>query len=314
MISQYVLKSEIDGIQQFTENLYDKTINRYNISYNSKKPHLFVNDLTRKIKRSRDSIHHFMHPFMVATYPIKPKNSIITVHDCIVDNFYHEKNSFPIRKHFSDYHVTTVSEFSKNDIAQTYDIDKSNISITPNSVDTNKFFKTKEKDFSEVNMLYVGSLLPHKNFLFLVEVAKELNACLDKKITLTRVGYSNSKQETFQFDGITTIDAGNVNNLNDYYNNANVYVTSSFYEGFNIPIIEAMATGTLVCACKETAHPEIVGDAGIILDFDTDRWVNIIYDLEKLSNKYQEPMKKNVEKYSVENGKRKLFNIYNSMK
>jgi glycosyltransferase involved in cell wall biosynthesis len=56
--------------------------------------------------------------------------------------------------------------------------------------------------------------------------------------------------------------------LAKYYNAADLFVFPSFYEGFGLPIIEAMACGCPVIASNTTSIPEVVGDAGILVDPD----------------------------------------------
>jgi hypothetical protein len=64
------------------------------------------------------------------------------------------------------------------------------------------------------------------------------------------------------------IFTGRVDKLPDYYRLASVYATASLHEGFGVPLIEAMASGTPVVASRVTAHPWVVDDAGLLVDPD----------------------------------------------
>ena len=65
-------------------------------------------------------------------------------------------------------------------------------------------------------------------------------------------------------NNIITID-GNDSLLASYYNSANVLVYTSVYEGFGLPILEAMASGCPVIAMNTSSIPEVSGNAGILL-------------------------------------------------
>jgi hypothetical protein len=62
------------------------------------------------------------------------------------------------------------------------------------------------------------------------------------------------------------IFTGPVDELPDYYRLASVYASASLHEGFGVPLIEAMASGTPVVASQATAHPWVVGDAGLLVE------------------------------------------------
>jgi len=64
----------------------------------------------------------------------------------------------------------------------------------------------------------------------------------------------------------SVIFTGVVEDLSPYYRLADVYATASLHEGFDVPLIEAMASGLAVVASRATAHPWVVGEAGLLVE------------------------------------------------
>lgn len=321
MISQYVMNAGVDGSRMHTDSIDigDDTIVRHYIDYNPDDIQQYIVDLTTAYNKSESDVHHFTHPLMFFIAKAKPKNSIITVHDCTVDKFYDAAGSFKFRQLYKDFDkVLTVSEFSKRDISNTYNIDMDRIDIIHNSVDTDVYYNDREKQFDSIRLLYVGSLLPHKNIGFIFDLVKEIRKCTDKDVSFVRLGYNNDANEKLPFNLTSMYNVGMVTNTNFFYNNTNVYVTPSLYEGFNIPIIEAMATDTMVIASDLTVHPEIMGGrgvsgAGFCLDLDVELWAQAVLDVECMTNSFSQKRNDVVEKYSPSNTVKQLISVYNSM-
>jgi len=90
-------------------------------------------------------------------------------------------------------------------------------------------------------------------------------------ILLIRVGTGrNSTLELIKSldltDNIRYVTANNENDLVRLYNAADVFTFPSFYEGFGLPVLEAMACGIPVVASNRTSIPEVVGEAGLLAD------------------------------------------------
>lgn len=124
-------------------------------------------------------------------------------------------------------------------------------------------------NFYELNksyLLFVGSRANYKNFKFVIELLKET-----PEIRLIVVGNPFVKSEIKLLDKetasrITLISNIKNDELNLLYNFAEAFIYPSSYEGFGIPVIEAMRAGCPVLALANSSITEISGDAGILFD------------------------------------------------
>ncbi len=125
-------------------------------------------------------------------------------------------------------------------------------------------------------LLYVGRAAPNKRLDILVEALARVKARLPTAMLLV-VG-DHQGHPVFQAHaaacrakaeqlGIrdSVIFAGQVDDLPAHFSLADVYVSASLHEGFGIPLIEAMACGVPVIATAATAHPWVVGEAGLLV-------------------------------------------------
>ena len=132
-------------------------------------------------------------------------------------------------------------------------------------------------------ILFVGTIEPRKNIPTLLRAYHLLRERRGTKATPTLViagQYGWLYQDVFKLAkelklGDTTRFIGRVdkNILISLYNGAKFLVGPSLYEGFYLPALEAMACGTPVIASNVSSPPEVIGDAGILLDpKDVDAW------------------------------------------
>lgn len=169
-------------------------------------------------------------------------------------------------------HIVTVSECSRNDIADAFERPADTISLIHNGIDTETFQPRPHISPRAFRIMTTASAdQPLKGLRYLLEAVAKLKPRYPE-IELLVVGKLKeggqtekllatlNLKESVQFvSGITT-DA-----MVDLYAQASVVVSPSLYEGFGLPAGEAMACGCAVISSDGGALPEVVGDAGLVV-------------------------------------------------
>lgn len=178
-------------------------------------------------------------------------------------------------------HIFAISESTKNDIITYYKVSPDKITITYPGYDENKFkvqtskFKVKkvEKKYRIRGdyLLFLSTLKPNKNIKGLLEAFKRLKIRGLKLVIAGRKGwlfqsiFEKVKELGLEKEVVFTgfVDETDVPAL---IKGAKVFVMPSFWEGFGIPVVEAMACGTPVVVSNAGSLPEIIGEGGIIVN------------------------------------------------
>jgi glycosyltransferase involved in cell wall biosynthesis len=165
--------------------------------------------------------------------------------------------------------VLTVSEFSRQIICEWADVDPESVVNVGNGV--SEVFRPEGSRFhlEQPYLLHVGNYRPHKNFERTLEAFAASG--LASEIVLLCTGAPAAQlcgligqlglAERVHFAGKVTDDE-----LAALYRGALGLVFASCYEGFGLPIVEAMACGTPVLTSSTTAMPEVAGDSAILVD------------------------------------------------
>ncbi len=290
-----------------------------------------------------------------AAYPAGSKKfrSLAVIHDL---NFEHYSQDIPFlaRKYFQKYfpqyarkadRIATVSEYSKQDISKTYKIAPDKIDVvydganevfhpSPSLPKGEKAAHLKVLPFGEdlggaSYFLFVGALSPRKNVARLLQAFDEFKKAESSKIKLVIVGekmFKTSDIESvynemqYKTDVIFTGRLG-TDKLKDVMANALALVFVPYFEGFGIPIVEAMYCDVPVITSNVTSMPEVAGNAGLLVDpFSVDSIKDgmlKIYKDESLRNQLIANGRKQREKFSWDKTAEKLWNsiektIYNS--
>jgi glycosyltransferase involved in cell wall biosynthesis len=179
-------------------------------------------------------------------------------------------------------HIITVSEHSKRDIVETYGVHPDNITVTyegagaefvPLNRDRAKEEVERKYGIREAFILYVGRLQARKNLARLVEAYARVRKAgfphklvfVGKQDSLFSLVTARIRELEIQSD---VLQLGYVAgpDLPSLYNAAEVFVYPSLYEGFGLPVLEAMACGTPVITTQGSSLAEIAGDACLLID------------------------------------------------
>jgi glycosyltransferase involved in cell wall biosynthesis len=181
--------------------------------------------------------------------------------------------------------VITPSEYSRRDLLATYHLPPERVQVTPLSAAPHLAPVEDEGERRRVRELYgisgeyilaVGAIHPRKNLVRLIEAYADLRASrpqakLPQLVLVGKRGWLFGE----------TLDAVNMHSLNGdisftgyaresdlpaLYSDALCFVYPSYFEGFGLPVLEAMACGAPVVAGNRTSLPEVVGDAGLLVD------------------------------------------------
>ncbi|MGB1250247.1 MAG: glycosyltransferase family 4 protein [Candidatus Promineifilaceae bacterium] len=227
-----------------------------------------------------------LHSMAFVTPMLTRKPTIVTVYDLSFEHYPERYTTFK-RRYLQTQtrrsvlqadHVVTIAEDGKRDVIEMYGVPEHKVDVVTPGVDFDVFrpmspshlaaFKEKNK-LNKRFILHVGTLQPRKNLPILIDAYAALN---DPDVELIFVGgkgwlyddiFAKVEQlglsKRVRFTGFVA-DA----DLPLWYNAASVLVMPSIYEGFGIPIADAMACGTPVIASNASSLPEVVGDAGLL--------------------------------------------------
>jgi glycosyltransferase involved in cell wall biosynthesis len=174
--------------------------------------------------------------------------------------------------------IITVSQFTKLRLIELTRVDESKIVVIPNGVNK-RFVPRSGEEIAHVReilgiptsryVLSLGSLEPRKNLARLLDAWSTCYSHLDDDITLVVAGEPGGRR-IFRDNGISSIPprvhfTGFVSeqSLPALYSGAIVLVYPSVYEGFGLPVAEAMASGVVPIVSDCSSLPEVVGNAGI---------------------------------------------------
>ena len=180
--------------------------------------------------------------------------------------------------------ILTPSEFSRRAILRNYKLDERKVVVVPNAVSS--YFRPVEREsaaalveekfgISGPFVLTVGDLQPRKNHLGLLHAFEEtLRQHPHLPHRLVFVGKETWYSKVLHRAVMRSNVAGRVHftgfvedaDLLQFYGACDLFVFPSFYEGFGLPILEAMACGRAVACSSATAMPEVANAAGILFD------------------------------------------------
>ena len=184
-------------------------------------------------------------------------------------------------------HVLTDSEFSRREIADAYAIPLDRVTVAAPGVSADfgpsSSSQSLPSGVSVPFLLHVGDLHERRNVTVAIDALARACGRLDGRVSLVLAGIDRGVGDQLDRQaaaaGIPLIRLGTVNDatLRSLYRSAAALVYPSRYEGFGLPVLEAMASGTPVVASRAASIPEVLGEAGVLLDPDaTSAWADAI--------------------------------------
>ena len=217
--------------------------------------------------------------------------TVITVHDLSwirfpethpADRVATLARAFPRALHRAS-HVIVDSEFTRQEIIEVFGTPPEKISTAP--LAAREGFRPREQEecmpiLAELGLdfrrfvLGVGTLEPRKNLEAIVHAYSSMPESYRRTYPLVLVGAKGWLTSGLEATLRPLVDQGHVRPLGHVsdralaalYSSAHVLVYPSLYEGFGLPPLEAMTSGTPVIASSRASLPEVVGDAGVLID------------------------------------------------
>jgi glycosyltransferase involved in cell wall biosynthesis len=289
------------------------------------------------LRRERVGLFHAPHYVLPTLVPCR---SVVTIHDCIHLMFpqylpnrlalTYARMSMAMAARRAA-RVITVSESSKRDILRYFDIDPEKITVIPNAYDERFGIEPIEEDVVRVReryqlhdefVLYAGNVKPHKNLERLIDAFQIVRSRgldrlklvligddISKYASLRRAVHQHQLHKYVRFLGYLPEET-----LAVLYRLAGVFVFPSLYEGFGLPPLEAMASGTPVVTSNVSSLPEVAGDAAVLVDpYDADAIADGIFRVltdERLRRDLRQRGLARARQFSWEQSVKRVHDIY----
>ncbi|MEM1239929.1 MAG: glycosyltransferase family 1 protein [Cyanobacteria bacterium P01_H01_bin.26] len=278
-----------------------------------------------------------IHGTNYSVYPLSHGYRVMTIYD-VSFGLYPEYATSVSQAYFENVQrclkwtdlVVTISESSKRDIVRYFKVSADRVWVTPLAsrypiaVDEDdpvaesqrRLMKWSQRsipgllDFKHPYILFVGTLEPRKNIKTIIQAFNRLKSSYKIEHQLLLVGRKGwlyepileaLNQSPYQ-DSIYHLDYVSEQLMIDLYKNARVFVYPSHYEGFGLPVLEAMSLGCPVVSSNTSSIPEVAGDAAILVSpDDADALAEALYrliDSPSLCQKYIQAGYRQAKKFS----------------
>jgi glycosyltransferase involved in cell wall biosynthesis len=228
----------------------------------------------RLLRRLRPALVHFHHALPIAC----PSPAVVTVQDL---SFERDLSVMPLRDRLifrtavpraarRAARVLAISEATKRDLIELYGIPEEKIVVTPLAADP-AFGPDGPTPNGEPYALFVGALQPRKDATTAIEALSLIGDGAPRLVVVgpDKGGRADAERKAAELGLAGRVELrGHVpqDELAALYRGADCLVFPSRYEGFGLPVLEAMASGTPVVATTAGALPEVAGDAAILVE------------------------------------------------
>ena len=292
-------------------------------------PYLLPYFIGAHIFNAKADLFH-AHWFMAGLGLLKngKRNSVITMHDV---SLLHEKEKEG--KFLSFYRnaidqftkknipIIVVSESAKEDALKYSSLKPEQVHAVHNGVNFEQFFPKEKKVNDRFQIVYAGGLSPRKNVELLIDACEILEARnIEYLLKIAgnhpdRTPYpglvADKKLKNVFFEGFIADD-----DMNDFYNQADLFVYPSKYEGFGFAPLEAMAAGTPVISTRGGSLHEVSGGGAQLVDYYREELAETIIAMIENEEKRNQLAKKGlewVERYTWENCAMQTLDVYKTI-
>lgn len=286
------------------------------------------------LRQHQPAIYH--SPYYLMPYRVRAPQ-IVTLYDLIPQRFP-EYVSARARLFFQfstrlalrqARHIITISEATRQDLLAAYAF-QGQITVTPLAADS-RFQPQSATEIDRIHqqyqlpqkyVLYLGSNKPHKNLVRLVEARAQLITDHPTAPSLVIAGawdgrYPEAKERADALnlgERVRFLGAMADADLPALYTGARFFVFPSLYEGYGLPVIEAMACGTAVICAHTSSLPEVAGDAALLIDpldtADIARQMKRFLDEPDLISEYQQKALAQAQTFSWRDTAVSTLNLY----
>lgn len=258
---------EIERIQRLDNSIIGSTFVSWFLKYRCK---------------DADIVHATFQTLAPVLYCRRPKKFIVTVLDLtpvIYSTALRKDISTRIQWMFTPKalkrvdRIIAISEFTKKETVRLAGVDESVIDVVHLAADRSRYYPMDKRECKqrfglntkEKHILVVASNLESKRMDLTQKVFNEVRK-QRKDVKLIKAGYA----ETLSGDDIINTGWIPESEMPLLYNSADVFLHTSEYEGFGLPILEAMSCGVPVVVSNRASIPEVVGTYGNMVDLDAD--------------------------------------------
>ena len=270
------------------------------------------------------------------------KKLVVTIYDLsflthpefhLEDNVYHCHKGSLEAVQYADK-IIAISENTKKDLVKYLHCDPRKIVVTYLGVDKrfkpiknqNKIEEIKKKyDLSKRYIFTLSSIEPRKNISGLIESYARLPTGITDVYDLVIAGgkgwrnldiYKRVRKSDFE-KKVRFIEYVHDNDLPYLYNGATVFVYPSFYEGFGLPVLEAMTCGCPVISSNISSIPEVVGKAGILINpnntYELRDSIQKLLENPKVQKRMSKRGLKQAKKFTWEKCAKQTYKIYEGL-
>jgi len=298
---------------------------------------LFLNSILEK--NDLDIYHGLSHELPPGIGKSNVK-SVVTIHDLIFmryPEYFPKIDRWVYKKKFSSAiemadKVIAICEQTKTDLIELLNCPEDKISVVHQSCNPSYYYQKESAeiesvrnkfDISEFYILYVGALEQRKNALSLVKAFSRIKDHIPHELIL--VGRGKEYKKEIEKEIINQGLQGRVKILSDVtddempamYQGAGLFVFPSFFEGWGVPIVEALFSETPVITSKGSCFPESAGEYSQFIDPHSiedlaDKIEKVLFD-DELQKEMTSRGRMHAEKFHWKNTSDTLINLYNEI-